>query len=497
MSEQYKDKYVVDIEYTNQYYSDLSPLFINFCLLSNLIEPPSIEGKFTYCELGFGKGTTLLSMAENFPDGEFYGIDFNPAHVKYGEYMAKKGNLTNIHFYNMPFSQALKEKKQFPKFDYIIFHGVYSWVSSQVRKDMIKFCDKMIKNGGVVYNSYNALPGSLYRSQLQKLLLEASHTSTSRSDIRMDHSIKIVDEFLEQPLMAGHKNLKKSLDLAKKQDRNYLPHEYLNIGWKSCYFIDIEKKFSKKGFDFVGTCSPTNAFSSFTLPAEINTFLTKYFTAGTPIFEHFKDHFLGTSFRKDLYIKGIKKHSLYEIKKILSKYKFLFISPNQQINESIDYESVNIKISDDVIKHFTKKLSKGSFFDELIYNNDTRTTLFYISLFVSSSLVAIIANDETNKKHNLNKAFCNEYMSSNKSEYLSAFNIKSAFIADFFDRLFYKFYDEKNMSKMVDKIDDHLKKETNMEIQNNSVGSTKEYLEQRFELWNKEVLPIWKKIGII
>ena len=497
MSEQYKDKYVVDIEYTNQYQKDLSPLSINFCLLSNLVEPPCIDGKFTYCELGFGKCITLLTMAENFPDAEFYGIDFNPAHVRYGKYMAKKANLTNIHLYNMSFSEALKERKKFPKFDYIIFHGVYSWVANSVRKEMIKFCDKKIKNGGVVYNSYNALPGSLYRGQLQKLLLEASHTSLSRSDVRMEHSMKIVDEFLQHPPMNTQKHLISSLESAKKQDKNYLPHEYLNIGWKACYFIDIEKKFSKKGFDFVGTSSPTSAFISFTLPADINTFLNKYFTPNTPIFEHFKDHIMNTSFRKDLYIKGMKKHSLYRIKKILSKYKFIFTSPDQEIKSSMDYESVNIKINDTIINHFTNKLSKGSYFDELVYNKDIQTTLFYISLFISSSMVVIIFNDETNKKHNLNKAFCDEHISSNRLEYLSAFNIKSAFGVDFIDRLFYQFYDEENISKMVDIIDDYLKNDVNVELKNQSISNTKDYLEERFKSWHKNTLPIWKRVGII
>jgi hypothetical protein len=418
-------------------------------------------------------------MAENYPNGTFYGIDFNPAHIKYCKYMAKQAGLTNIHFHNMSFSEALKSKNNFPNFDYIIFHGVYSWVSRSVRKDMIKFCDKKINNGGVVYNSYNALPGSLYRSQLQKLLLEASHTSISRSDVRMDHSIKIVDEFLQQPSMKQHKNLISSLELAKKQDKNYLPHEYLNLGWKSCYFIDIEKKFSKKGFDFVGTCSPANAFSSFTLPAEVNTFLNKHFTPNTPIFEHFRDHVTNTSFRKDLYIKGVKKHSLHKIK------------------ESIDYESVNIKINDAIIKHFTSKLIKGSYFNDLIYNNDAQVTLFYISLFVSSGLIAIIPNNDISKEHNLNHVFCEEYISTSKAEYLSAFNTKSAFPADFTDRLFYKFYNQEDSSDIVEKVINHLKNDVHIEIKNQSKETTKEYMEKRFKRWHEEVLPVWKRIGII
>jgi len=496
MAEQYKDNYIFDIEYSSGYYRELSPLFINFCLLANHIDPPDIDNDFTYCELGCGKAISLLIMAENYPNGEFYGIDFNPTHIKYGKYIAKKAGLTNIHFYNLSFSEACRKKSQFPKFNYIVFHGVYSWVSKKSRKDMVKFSNKKIKNGGVVYNSYNALPGSSDRSTIQKLLLEASHTSLNKSDIRMDHSIKIVDEFLKEEHINSKKSLIDIVESIKKQNRNYLPHEYLNLDWNACYFIDIEKKFSKKGMDFMNTCSPVDAFSSLVLPKHINNFLTKHFTPNTPIFEHFKDHVLNTSFRKDLYIKGIKKHSPYQIKKLLNKYTFIFKNPNQNIPKNIPYSLINIKLDEGIINHFSTKLKNGSHFNELIYQNNISTTLFYISIFISIAIVSIIPKSGAKKSSNLNKALCDDNILSHSFEFIASFKNKDGISLDLINRLFYKFYDENDIESIKDNAIDFFENDIQMKI-NNSKDKSKDYISERFKSWKKDELPVWKRIGVV
>jgi hypothetical protein len=149
------------------------------------------------------------------------------------------------------------------------------------------------------------------------------------------------------------------------------------------------------------------------------------------------------------------------------------------------------------MKHFNNKLIKGSYFSDLIYNKDMNITLFYISLFVSSDLIAIMQNNKTIKEHNLNRVFCEEYISSNEYEYLSAFNIKDTFPANFLSRLFYKFYVQKDSSDIIEKIINYLENDIQLKIKNQSGETTKEYIENSFQKWQEEVLPIWKRVGII
>jgi len=77
----WNEGYVSDIEYTNGFYSDLSPHHLNFSCILNGVEPVPLDQPYTYFELGFGRGLTLNVLAATNSNGQFYGNDFNPAHV--------------------------------------------------------------------------------------------------------------------------------------------------------------------------------------------------------------------------------------------------------------------------------------------------------------------------------------------------------------------------------------------------------------------------------
>ena len=68
------------VAYTTGYYQEQSPTWLKAALVMQRVAPPA-DGKFTYCELGFGQGLTSLILAATHPDGDFYACDFNPLHV--------------------------------------------------------------------------------------------------------------------------------------------------------------------------------------------------------------------------------------------------------------------------------------------------------------------------------------------------------------------------------------------------------------------------------
>jgi tRNA G46 methylase TrmB len=77
---------------------------------------------------------TPNTLAACYPRGEFLAIDLNAEHIANGHTLADKGGLTNIRFMETTFEDALKQP--LPKFDYMVVHGVYSWVSSEVWRDI-------------------------------------------------------------------------------------------------------------------------------------------------------------------------------------------------------------------------------------------------------------------------------------------------------------------------------------------------------------------------
>ena len=141
--------YVSEIGYTYGYYSEFNPLQIKLNLISAGIKPPKIE---TACELGFGQGVSLLFNAAN-NDISWYGNDFNPSHVSFvKEAINDSGLSLNVTDENF---EQFCARTDLPNFDFIVLHGIWSWVSDANREIISRFISKKLNAGGVLYISYN------------------------------------------------------------------------------------------------------------------------------------------------------------------------------------------------------------------------------------------------------------------------------------------------------------------------------------------------------
>ena len=163
----WNEGYFTDSTYTYGYYRELSPVFMRWCLLVNGIAAPEISAESCHCELGFGQGLSANIHAAAVP-GKFYGTDFNPAHAAQAQQLAEASG-ADTHF----FEDSLEEFSNcddLPQFDSIGFHGVWTWISAENRRHMLEVARQHLKSGGMVYNSYNCLPGWAPASPLRELL---------------------------------------------------------------------------------------------------------------------------------------------------------------------------------------------------------------------------------------------------------------------------------------------------------------------------------------
>mgnify|MGYP000482275646 CR=1 FL=1 len=153
---EWHDGYVTELTYTQGYYRELSPLAMRFALQCAGFKAPPAQG-FNYCELGFGQGVSLNVHAAAHPDSRFWGNDFNPAHARHAGALAQAAG-TNLNVLEASFAELL-QRTDLPQFDYIGLHGIWSWVSDENRAHLVEFCRRYLKSGGVLYISYNCLPG--------------------------------------------------------------------------------------------------------------------------------------------------------------------------------------------------------------------------------------------------------------------------------------------------------------------------------------------------
>lgn len=107
-------------------------------------------------EIGSGTGTNLIPIAEDLPEAQHLGIDLSERQVAMCNESVAALGLKNVRFLQMDLMDVTPE---LGTFDYIIAHGMYSWVPPAVRDKLLTICSENLSENGVVYMSYNVLPG--------------------------------------------------------------------------------------------------------------------------------------------------------------------------------------------------------------------------------------------------------------------------------------------------------------------------------------------------
>ena len=119
-------------------------------------------------ELGCGTGSNLAPMAAAFPGSEFIGIDLAARPIAQATQMVADLGMRNIRFVN---GNVTDIDSSWGQFDYIIAHGLFSWVPAEVREHVLKLCRERLAPQGIAFISYNAYPGCHMRDMLREMML--------------------------------------------------------------------------------------------------------------------------------------------------------------------------------------------------------------------------------------------------------------------------------------------------------------------------------------
>src|SRR5207247_7326990 len=115
-------------------------------------------------EIGCASGGNLLPMAEALPEASFLGIDLSERQINEGQQAIAALGLGNVELRHL---NVLEIGPDFGLFDYIVCHGVYSWVPPVARDKILEVCRKNLAPNGVAYVSYNTLPGWHMRGMIR------------------------------------------------------------------------------------------------------------------------------------------------------------------------------------------------------------------------------------------------------------------------------------------------------------------------------------------
>lgn len=189
-------------------------------------------------ELGCGEGMNLLPLAERFPQSEFIGLDFSGRQIATAEETRKATGLANARF---ECADLRSWKPGTGAFDYIIAHGVYSWVPADVRDRLLALCAESLSPHGVAYISYNTLPGwGLPGGVRQFLLGEIALQSTA--DAQISHASRVLGalgECMKDQPGSYAANLRDTIADMRAKQPELLFHDELAAVNEPCTFLQF------------------------------------------------------------------------------------------------------------------------------------------------------------------------------------------------------------------------------------------------------------------
>ena len=303
---QWDDGYVTDIAYTTYFYRELTPAWLSMTSLLLGHRPPDLAGPFRYADLGCGNGFTTLIVAATCPHAEVWGFDFNPAHIEFATKLAASAGLSNVHFVETSFAElAAMPDTALPDFDFIVSHGVLSWISAANRHHLVSAIAKRLKPGGLVYLSYNVATGWGPMVPLQTLMRMLTQASPERTDLAVPAMLDFVDRLKQAGAAFFQVNpaLDARLQDIRKQDHRYVAHEYLNHDWRPLMFTEVAGEMAEAKSRFIGSTTLTENIDSVAVPPGMAPILAE--TRDPYLRETLRDIGCNQTFRRDLYRKGL------------------------------------------------------------------------------------------------------------------------------------------------------------------------------------------------
>jgi SAM-dependent methyltransferase len=342
--------YVADIGYTYGYYLELNPQRVKLAFLNAGLVAPEFG---TACELGFGQGLSV-NMHAAASVCTWQGTDFNPAQAGFAQELAALSG-SDAQLYDEGFDEFAK--RDLPEFDYIGLHGIWSWISDENRAVIVEFIRKKLKVGGVLYISYNTLPGWGTFAPMRHLMTE--HAEVIGADgvgivSRIDGALDFTEKLLAtNPIFArANPLINEKIKQIKGQNRHYLAHEYFNRDWHPMHFGTMAKWLEPAKLTYACSANYFDHIEAINLTTEQQEFLKEIHD---PLFKQtVRDFMVNQQFRKDYWVKGARRvtpleqvQSLREQRILMNTYRpDVSLKVNGALGEAALSESIYVPILD-------------------------------------------------------------------------------------------------------------------------------------------------------
>lgn len=201
-------------------------------------------------EIGCADGGNLIPMAEVLPGSTFVGLDLAKTQVEDGMSWIEPLGMTNIELVHCGFDAL---PASYGEFDYIICHGVYSWIPPELQVPLLEMLRARLTPNGVAYVSYNTFPGWHTRRGIRDFLLQhADPTDTPQEQVeRAMMHLRFLHDAMDPDSNHG-RIIRSQCQQLLGSPPQYLVHGLLAEHNHPLYFKDFVRQVETAGLQYLG-----------------------------------------------------------------------------------------------------------------------------------------------------------------------------------------------------------------------------------------------------
>lgn len=288
--------YVTDVVYPGRFHAESMPLWLHAVATATGFIAPDLARAYRACELGCGDGLNLLIAAASNPLGHFVGVDFNARHIEIAKALAIEAGLRNIEFVEADFRSLKRDER----FDFVITHGVWSWVAPDVQQAMLAAIDTLLAPTGLLYLGYMSQPGATVLAPLQRLMREIASPLQGDSVQKASQALGFVVRMAEAGVgyFAENPGARRQLDAMRREHPASLAHEFLSEHWRPQHVAGVMAELARFDLHYIGSATGIENIDALSLPGN-----SQRLVQGLPLpaAETVRDMARNQSLRRDIY----------------------------------------------------------------------------------------------------------------------------------------------------------------------------------------------------
>ena len=260
-------------------------------------------------ELGATYGGNIISQALFNPDATFVGIELSQEQVEKGNEVIANAGLINV---SLVQSDIASIGSEIGTFDYIIAHGVYSWVDDGVKDALLRLIDEHLAEDGIAYISYNTYPGWHTMDEVRQLMMFSNRDKTQFNHKEKVLHGKTIGSIVGSQILK-YDNLKErnskflgALRSVMQKDEYYVGHDHLEPNNDPVYFYQFNDHLGAHNLAYLCDADLTLSMVR-SFDADIADTLDKLALNDHVAQEQYLDFMLDTTFRKSIICKA--KHA--------------------------------------------------------------------------------------------------------------------------------------------------------------------------------------------